>query len=81
MPQSRCFDQNTDGKPDNAQHNDGVTRSDPIEPGLVAALPGMPRRIVNWMLAPDSEPPAWRTEAVSQRELREDLESIGGWPG
>jgi hypothetical protein len=81
MPQSRCSEQNTDGKPVSAQHNDGVTRSGPIHPGLLAALPGMPRRLANWMLAPDSEPSAWRTETVSQREQREDLESIGGWPG
>jgi hypothetical protein len=62
--------QNVDGKPDSPSR-DGITGSDAIAPSLLAELPGMPRRLLNWMLAPDSEPPSWQSETVRQREERE----------
>jgi hypothetical protein len=78
-PQSQCSEQNTDGKPDSPSR-DGVTRSDVIDAGLLQAITQMADRLRNWMLrSPETE--TLPSETVAEREAREELDSIGGWPG
>jgi hypothetical protein len=55
---------------------------DPIEPGLVEALPQMPSKVQRWLLTPPRDPPPWRRqETAGERAHREKLEDCGAWVG